>query len=430
MTAAQDEACAAADTGGGASWFFIVIWLVYLAIPISDLVNGPHTTFQLVGTVVGGTAFSVGYYLSVRYGFAPEGVRPRFDVSRRWLMFGLLSLIALLMPFLIFHEMYALWIYVAGAAGVTLPMDRFRSPLLGGLWATLAMLVQGIVLGVPMGSLSILVMPCLFTCVGSVSARRTRSLIHQLRTAREEVKQLAATEERLRLARDLHDLAGHSLATITLKAELARRLLRADPPSAEQQLKDLEWVSRQALTDIREAVSGYRRPTLAVELLSARTALAAAGVTLREGTDLANALGLDPEAEAALAWCLREATTNVLRHAKAATCTVTLIPATVDGRASLTLEIADDGRGAPEESGGGREHGFGNGLTGLAERLAEVSGTLAAGPAGPHGFRVQATVPVTEREPDRPDPGPAPKPVPAPKPAAATGTKPITQTAG
>jgi len=435
MAATQDDTAAA--PGGGASWFFIVIWLVYLIIPIQDLLRGPHSTFQLAGMVIGVGAFCVGYYFSVRYGFAAEGVTPRLDVSRRWLMFGLLSLIALILPLLVFNELYPLWIYVSGAAGVTLPMDRFRSPLIGGLAATLAMLGEGCLIGVPLGTLSILLMPCVFTCLGSVGARRTRSLIHQLRTAREEVKQLAATEERLRLARDLHDLAGHSLATITLKAELARRLLEADPAAASRQLADLERVSRQALTDIREAVSGYRRPTLAVELLSARTALAAAGITLRNIADPAIACGLDSETEAALAWCLREATTNVLRHSAAGSCTVNLIPASVDGRASLTLEIADDGRGAPEGFGGCREHCFGNGLTGLAERLAEVSGSLTAGPAGARGFRVLATVPVAAP----PVAGPesksalkaavksAPKPAASSNAAAAPGGKPAAQSA-
>jgi two-component system, NarL family, sensor histidine kinase DesK len=438
MAAAQDDTGTAA-IGGGASWFFIVIWLVYLIIPIQDLLHGPHSTFQLAGTVVGVGAFCVGYYFSVRYGFAAKGVAPRLDVPRRWLMFGLLSLIALILPILVFNELYPLWIYVSGAAGVTLPMDRFRSPLIGGLAATLAMLGEGCLIGVSPGTLTVLLLPCVFTCLGSVGARRTRSLIHQLRTAREEVKQLAATEERLRLARDLHDLAGHSLATITLKAELARRLLEADPAAAARQLADLERVSRQALTDIREAVSGYRRPTLAVELLSARTALAAAGITLRNAADPAIACGLDSEAEAALAWCLREATTNVLRHSAAGSCTVNLIPATVDGRASLTLEIADDGRGAPEGFGGCREHCFGNGLTGLAERLAEVSGSLTAGPAGPRGFRVLATVPVAVAAVAGPEPEPAPTAdpavKPAPKPAAAAkaatapGGKPAAQSA-
>ena len=391
MTEAFDEAGSAKE--GGASWFFIVIWLFYLVIPIHDLITGSHSTGQVAGMTIGLGAFCVGYYLAVRLGF-PER-QPNPDLLRRWLLIGGLALIALVLPIIVYDELFTLWIYVSAACGFSLPMGRYRQAVWGGIVATAAMLIEGWLLGASQGTLLTLVLPCLLTCFGSVGARRTHSLIHQLRTARGEVKQLAATEERLRLARDLHDLAGHSLATITLKAELTRRLLETDPKAAAKQLADLESVSRQALTDIREAVSGYRRPTLAVELLSARTALSAAEITLRAGIEVANADGLDPDAEAALAWCLREATTNVMRHSKAATCSVRLIPASVDGEATLTLEIVDDGLAtrADCESMRDRDHPFGNGLTGLAERLAAVSGTLSAAPVEPHGFRLSATVP-------------------------------------
>jgi two-component system sensor histidine kinase DesK len=214
----------------------------------------------------------------------------------------------------------------------------------------------------------------------------------QLQQARAEVARLAAGEERLRMARDLHDLAGHSLATITLKAELARKLLRVDVDRSEQQILDLEHVSREALADIREAVSGYRRATLAVEAASARTALTAAGirpdldpaVTARSGT-------IDPDAESALAWCLREAVTNVVRHSGAHACRVRLIDARVDGEPSLTIEVLDDGPIAP-----GTQTSAGNGLNGLRERLGAISpdAALSAGPVSPRGYRLTATVPI------------------------------------
>ncbi|HEV2638455.1 MAG TPA: sensor histidine kinase [Actinocrinis sp.] len=389
----KDEA--AGPAVGGASWLFIVIWLFYLIIPVNDLVSGRHSTAQLVGAGIGLGAFCAGYYATVRLGFPEPAVFTGPDVRRRWLMVGLLALIALLLPILVYGELFSLWIYVSAACGFCLPMGRCWWALVGGVAATAAMTLEGYLLGASLGSLGILLLPGLFTCFGSVGARRTRLLIRELQTARAEVEQLAVTEERLRLSRDLHDLAGHSLATITLKAELARRLLHADPAAAAKQLADLEQVSRQALADIRDAVSGYRRPTLAVELLSARTALASAGVALRAGPELAGATGLDPDAEAALAWCLREATTNILRHAGAESCTAQLIAATVDGAATLTLEITDDGRGRPAgECATGREHPPGNGLTGLAERLDAVRGRLTARPVQPHGFRVTATVPV------------------------------------
>jgi two-component system sensor histidine kinase DesK len=293
-----------------------------------------------------------------------------------------------------------------------------------------------------------MVLPSVFSCFAVVGIRRMRNLIVELHQAREEVKHLATNEERLRLARDLHDLAGHSMATITLKAELARRLMPVDAAAAEKQIADIEQVSRQALTDIREAVSGYRRATLAVETVSARTALEAAAISFEDDPALVRQpSGLEPEAEAALAWCLREAVTNVVRHSGATRCRARLIDANVNGERTVTLEVTDNGNavpwtgngrgaagGAMEGSGAGasstpatgtdasrgvsvrtgsmgsvlREAGrgpdaapadfaeryWGNGLTGLRERLAPFSASLAAAPVFPHGFRLAATLPV------------------------------------
>jgi two-component system sensor histidine kinase DesK len=197
----------------------------------------------------------------------------------------------------------------------------------------------------------------------------------ELREARATVAQLAANEERLRLARDLHDLLGHSLSLITLKSELAGRMLPAQPEKAAQQVADIEKVSRQALVDVREAVSGYRRPRLAGELAGARAALTAAGITASLPAGPAPT-DLDEEAESALAWALREAVTNVVRHSGARRCTVEVL-------SRQTLDGPGDGSpGTP-----------GNGLTGLAERLEKAGGALETGRTR-HGFRLVARVPA------------------------------------
>ncbi len=155
----------------------------------------------------------------------------------------------------------------------------------------------------------------------------------ELREARATVAQLAANEERLRLARDLHDLLGHSLSLITLKSELAGRMLPAHPEKAAQQVADIEQVSRQALVDVREAVSGYRRPRLAGELAGAQVALTAAGITAALPPDLDPVpADTDEEAESALAWALREAVTNVVRHSGARRCTVEVLGRQTLGR--------------------------------------------------------------------------------------------------
>jgi two-component system sensor histidine kinase DesK len=154
-------------------------------------------------------------------------------------------------------------------------------------------------------------------------------------------------------------------------------------------LGDIGQVSRQTLHDIREAVSGYRRPTLAIEAITARSALDAVGIALDEDPALTLRSGtFDPGAEGVLAWCLREAVTNVIRHSGARNCRIRL----AGQPGELSLEVTDDGRG-PAEAGGGAGTGppSGTGLHGMSERLAAVGGRLSLSPAG-RGFRLCATV--------------------------------------
>ena len=169
----------------------------------------------------------------------------------------------------------------------------------------------------------IVMLPVLLTGWAMIGFRMQIMLMKELRQARETVAKLAANEERLRLARDMHDLTGQSLSLITLKSELAAKRLARMPESAEldtvrNEITDIGRVSRQTLHDIREAVSGYRRPTLAIEIITARTSLEAAGINLDDDPALTMRSGtFDPDTEAALAWCLREAATNVIRHSGA-----------------------------------------------------------------------------------------------------------------
>jgi two-component system sensor histidine kinase DesK len=204
----------------------------------------------------------------------------------------------------------------------------------------------------------------------------------ELHDARAELARLAVADERERFARDLHDLLGHSLSVISLKAQLARKRLHSDPRAAADDVADIETVSREALREVRETVSGYRKPVLDAELRGARTALDAAGI---ETTIDRPAVELPPEVEAVLAWTVREAATNVIRHSGASHSTIRLVPA-LD---QASVEIVDDGPGVNGSDGGG------TGLTGLQERLAKAGGRLEAGlrDDGP-GFRVRAVVPV------------------------------------
>lgn len=199
----------------------------------------------------------------------------------------------------------------------------------------------------------------------------------KLRLAHDEIEHLAKVAERERIARDLHDLLGHTLSVIILKSELASKLAERDPEKARDEIRDVERISRDALTQVRAAVRGYRSGGLQAELESARDALDAANVTL--ACDLAR-LQLPPAYEAVIALAIREAVTNIVRHAHATQCRIALAPR--DGGYAVT--IVDDGRGG--------EDAFGSGLSGMRERIEALGGSLTRD--GSHGTTVTIVMPL------------------------------------
>lgn len=264
------------------------------------------------------------------------------------------------------------------------------------------------------------------------AAGRRVDMVNMLRRTRAELARAAVSEERLRIARDLHDLLGHSLSLITLKAELAGRLMTADPDRAAVQIAELEAVARQSLSDVRAAVAGYRQPDLAGELAAAHSLLAAAGIASQ--IDSVSPGELPDAIDAALAWAVREGTTNVVRHSRATRVTICVHtaattavaeisdngPAAADtgpegiaalpaaptagpaGRALLTrtrFSLAGTGRAAGPgwTAGPGRAAITGSGLAGLAERVRSLGGELAAGTVEPHGFLLRVVVPLNQR---------------------------------
>ncbi|KAK1178785.1 histidine kinase [Streptomyces sp. NBS 14/10] len=217
--------------------------------------------------------------------------------------------------------------------------------------------------------------------------------VAELRATRQELARTAVEKERLRFSRDLHDLLGHTMSVVVVKAEAVRRLAPRDLDAALGQAADIEAVGRQALTEIREAVTGYREGSLATELDRARSLLDASGidaVVRRSGPPL------PPQTEALLGWVVREGVTNVVRHSGADRCEIEVRQEADQVR----LVIVDDGNGVGSRSAG-KDAGKavpggrgGTGLKGLAERLAAAGGSLETGPAGRHGFRLAAALPV------------------------------------
>ncbi|MEU6347893.1 sensor histidine kinase [Streptomyces sp. NPDC047072] len=214
--------------------------------------------------------------------------------------------------------------------------------------------------------------------------------VRKLREAREELARRAVEEERLRFSRDLHDLLGHTLSVIVVKSEAARRLAPRDLDAALLQVTDIESVGRQALTEIREAVTGYREGSLGTELDRAASALRAAGISplLRR-----SGLALTSRTEALLGWVIREATTNAIRHSGATRCEI-ILDSTPDG---VRLRITDDGTGASTVTSPPVPGIGGTGLKGLTERLAAAGGHLKAGPGPRGGFTVTAELPGAHR---------------------------------
>ncbi|MET1071640.1 MAG: histidine kinase [Umezawaea sp.] len=218
---------------------------------------------------------------------------------------------------------------------------------------------------------------------------RLRGLVHELDEARREVAGLAVARERLRFARDLHDLLGFSLSAITLKSELTHRLVPRQPERAQRELGEILEISRQALADVREVASSYRELSLEDELASARSVLAAAEVVVQVRAEHAE---LPPGVRTVLATVLREGVTNLLRHSKAEQCSISV--SRTGG--SVDIEVVNDGVRAAVST----DHG--NGIGNLTQRVRALGGTLTADADGDH-YRLRASIPLTPADTDPPE---------------------------
>ena len=214
-------------------------------------------------------------------------------------------------------------------------------------------------------------------------AERNR-MNRKLRKANEEIEHLAKVAERERIARDLHDVLGHTLSVITLKSELAGKLIDRDPRRAGKEIREVEEISRQALSDVRDAIRGYRSKGLLAEMAQAKSTLETAGVTVR--CDASTIVKLPAMQEGVLTMAVREAVTNVVRHAQARNCSLRL----EQQNGACRLEIEDDGRGGLQNEG--------NGLRGMRERVEMLGGTLRRD--SQTGTRLTITLPLKEVTPE------------------------------
>ncbi|MCP2242939.1 sensor histidine kinase [Lentzea aerocolonigenes] len=212
---------------------------------------------------------------------------------------------------------------------------------------------------------------------------RLRSMVIELHEAREELATAAVTQERLRFARDLHDLLGYSLSAITLKSELTHRLVTIDPDRARQELTEVLDISRQALADVRSVASSYRELSLNEETQSAQALLSAADIDVTMRIDECTELPTD--VRVTLATVLREGVTNLLRHSKAERCEIVLC----SSPQRVTMDIINDG--VPSSD---RDSRSGSGIGNLTTRVCALGGSLDAGPTPERTFRLHAEIPL------------------------------------
>ncbi|WP_345763073.1 sensor histidine kinase [Diaminobutyricibacter sp. McL0608] len=357
--------------GHAGPWLALIWAPVLLIAPLIDAIAGrePDRAGVLIGI---GVVFAVTVWLPFR--------PPR---SRRWwgseMVYG--ALLALCTFYLVFFEAdrESIFPILAIAAAVAIrqhwALSLITALAVSGAFAAGAgegSLDAGVFLGVAtfMAGTGIFVIHYLVR------------VIADLTQTRERLAASAVADERLRFSRDLHDVLGHTLSLIVVQAEAVRRLLGRDERAAAAHARDIETIGRQALNEVREAVTGYRALRCAEELANAKSALSVAGVRLSMSQPPP---GLSVSIDSLLGRIVRESTTNVLRHAYADRCVISI----TSDRGAVRIEVSDDGTSAR----GLDSVTLGNGLIGLRERVQALGGDFAATPTDA-GFRVAASLPA------------------------------------
>ncbi|WP_415976491.1 sensor histidine kinase [Rhodococcus sp. 077-4] len=348
-------------------WMFGAIWLIYLIYPLNGILSlesVPARAFGIVVILGFGIVFTATFW-RFRNGHRRGNPLP---VWQAWIALGAMLALTVAMSALIGTTGFGATIYIAVLAMMTLPVRQ--------AWTLVAVMVV-IIEAVPRVVTSwepdnFFAFQLLISAVAAWGITQVFARNHELAVARQQLADLAIVAERERMSRDVHDILGHSLTVITVKTELAGRLLEIDPARAAVEIAELETLARQALADVRSTVGGMRQIDIGTELASARTALTAAGID----ADLPADADVVPLRHRELfGWVLREAVTNVVRHSEARHCRVTLT--------ASSISIVDDGVGPEDKNSGG------NGLRGLGERVSAAGGSLTIARVSTGGFKVE-----------------------------------------
>jgi two-component system, NarL family, sensor histidine kinase DesK len=348
-----------------------LVWLGVLMIaPVADLAGRHDLVLPVLALLllVAGTAGAV-----LGNTFAPAA--PPWAVPAS---LGVLSFLAVATTIGYGQPWWNIWVVLAAtAAGAT----RGRAGLVvaAAVPASASLVLWGT--GASGAQVWVLALTAFLAGAANHVLVRLLQTIGELRVAQGELADRAVLEERERFSRDLHDLLGHTLSVVVVKAEAVRRLSHRDPEAAMRHTLDIETIGREALAEVRQAVDGYRRTTLAAEIAGAQVALEAAGIEAQLDPPETT---LPPDVDEAFAWVVREGVTNVIRHSRARSCRLDI--GTAPG--AVRLELTDDGPGAQ-----GDEARPGAGLEGLRQRLTTTRGDLVA-TRSVEGFRLVVTVPV------------------------------------
>ena len=354
-------------------WVWAAVWLFYMADPIGAAWHLPQL-WERVTALAAALGFCVLYLLNFISARAARRSGSALSMPRAVLRLGAMVALTTVLTVLVGESGLTSLVYIAVLAVFTLRSELAWPVVLA--CAAVAGFLPRVVPGWDRGidlTFAILVAALAVWGITRVIVRNA-----ELAEAREEITELAIAAERNRFARDLHDLLGHSLTVVSVKSELAARLVKLAPERAEAELADIQRLVREALVDVRGAVSGYREMSLSNELASARSALDAAGI---EADVPVTGEVVDPQRQQLFAWIVREGVTNVVRHSAAKHCWIRLDRGAV--------EITDDGNGPTAGPTAVSERG--HGLQGLRERLDAAGGALSVGRREGGGFILRAS---------------------------------------
>lgn len=358
--------------------FFPYIFLIYLLLPISYLTNQTSGIKQLIG-------FGLVLLFLVTY-------RQLFFISpqKKLFTYWLAIQLAIILIYTVFYDINLVFLgfFSANFIGYYREKKIFRRGLASLVVVLVAPFIYHLLKDPSLLNRLFYFLPFLVIMLispyGIRSMNRRMELEQELDEANQQIKELVKREERVRIARDLHDTLGHTLSLLTLKSQLVQRTIASDPERARKEAREMETTSRAALKQVRELVSDMKTATIAEELIHIQQILRAADITFEYmgGSDFSN---ISPVTQNIVSMCIREAATNIVKHSRATHCTISI--SQTDDKISITIK--DDGMGMDQQTP------FGNGLRGMKERLALIDGALDV--STHNGTVLNITVPIVKK---------------------------------